>query len=160
MIPVGPVVVAVLPALQEIVIPEIVQVVTVLQTGPISNEPVEAQPSEAEPRTFRKETPPVDDFEATKPREADDVIPNPNGFRRPAAAEPTDSGNDIIPQQFELNRPSTLVEPVDVDSTVVSSFQPGRRRIVMNASYKIPTVARVKVSPEDSGQQTRIAATK
>jgi len=121
------------------------------------------------PQTFKKDdgTNTSDDFRPIKPRESsDEILPNPGGsdFQspRPAPGEPG-SGDDILPGgNFNTLRPEAgaYVKPIEVETTVAGSYQPQRHRIVMSAGYRLPTVARVQVTPKADGDQAQIAANK
>lgn len=119
------------------------------------------------PRTFKKDddTNTSDDFRPLKPRESsDEILPNPGGgdFKtpRPAPGEPG-SGDDILPRGvLRPEADGAYVKPIEVETTVAGSYQPQRHRIVMSASYKLPTVARMQVAPNAKADQTQIAANK
>lgn len=123
---------------------------------------------DATPRTFKKDdgTDTSDDFRPLQPRESnDEILPNPGSGNfqspRPAPGEPGGGGDDILPRGvLRPEAEGAYVKPIEVETTVAGSYQPQRHRIVMSAGYRLPTVARLEVTPKAKSDQTQIAANK
>lgn len=93
-----------------------------------------------------------------KPKD-DYVLPNTTN-RNTAPGEPSGNKPAAVPTEevnpLDFSRPGTLLtpQPADVDSSPVASVKAERRRVVVQAGYRIPSVVRVRIAPLENVETT------
>ncbi|WP_437202385.1 hypothetical protein [Planctomicrobium sp. SH664] len=113
-----------------------------------------------EPNDLRRFDPPVAPVNPMNNAPVNPINPiNPMG--NPPANPNAPAGN-LLPDE-EINpfnspaKPSTEVQPLELDSAPIASLKAPRERLVTQASFRAPSVVRLPVAPRPDQQQTQVA---
>jgi hypothetical protein len=78
----------------------------------------------------------------------DEVLPStsPAPSDGGRGGEPGAEEDEVLPS---ISPDDVQIDPLDMESSPVARIQPNRRRIAVTAGYRIPTVARVQLTPSE-----------